>query len=227
MSSAGNIYQHLQFPEAPADRPYVYIDMVATIDGKTVSGNRGDDVMDLGSNVDHALMRRIQDQSDAAMVGATTLRAADAMWDPKTAFRVVVSNSGQFDYRRPFFSSGGQAFVACSESSKVEVTNGVHRLEAGKDQVDFRSLLAKLREMGARHLLCFGGSELNAQMLSQDLVDELFLTIAPKVKLGRDLPTYAGGDPLPREHLLNFNLLEHHVVGDDVFLRYKRRTDAS
>ncbi len=196
--------------------------MVATIDGKTVSGKRGDDVMDLGSDVDHALMRRIQDQSDAAMVGATTLRAASAMWDPKTGFRIVVSNTGQFDYRRPFFSSGGQAFVACSEASKFEVSNGVRRLESGKDKVDFPLLLSKLREMGARHLLCFGGSELNAQMLSQDLVDELFLTISPKVKLGRDLPTYAGGDPLPREHLLRFNLIENHVVGDDVFVRYRR-----
>lgn len=223
MSLAGNIYEHLSFPEPLPDRPYVYIDMVATIDGKTVSGKRGEDVMDLGSEADHALMRRIQDQSDATLLGATTLRAASAMWDPKTALRVVVSNTGQFDYRRPFFSSGGRAFVACSEESKFEATNGVSRLQAGKDKVQFPVLLAKLREMGARHLLCFGGSEVNGQMLRDDLVDELFLSISPKVKLGRDLPTYAGGEPLSRDHLLQFNLVEHHAVGDDIFLRYRRR----
>ena len=68
-----------------------------------------------------------------------------------------------------------------------------------------------------------GGSELNAQLLKADVVDELFLTVAPKIKLGRDVPTYAGGEPLPREAILDFDLLESHVLGDEVFLRYRRR----
>lgn len=216
------IYEDLGFPEPPPHRPYVFINMVTTIDGKTVSGNRNEDVLDLGSKLDHTLMRKIEDQSDAVIVGATTLRAASPKWDPGTKLRVVVSSSGDFDYRLPYFTGGGKAFVACPESAEFQPGPGVARLEAGRGELDFGFLFRKLREMGARHLLCLGGSTLNAQLLERNLVDELFWTIAPKVKLGQCLPTYAGGDPLPREKMLTFNLIEHHVAGDEVFLRYRR-----
>ncbi|HVL39200.1 MAG TPA: dihydrofolate reductase family protein, partial [Fimbriimonadaceae bacterium] len=82
--------------------------------------------------------------------------------------------------------------------------------------------LGELRKMGIARLLVEGGSELNATLLEGDLADELFLTIAPKVKLGRETPTYAGGDPLPRERMQRYDLLERHQVGDELFLRYRR-----
>jgi riboflavin biosynthesis pyrimidine reductase len=222
MSDIANIYQDLNLTPTPKDRPYVVINMVTTIDGKTVSGQRGDDVKDLGSDNDHTLMRRIQDQVDAVVIGAGTFRASDKTWDPKTKFRVVVSNTGGFDYGVPYFQGKGRAFVACSQASNVLTAQGVERLEAGKEKVDPATLLKKLREMGSERLLCFGGSELNAQFLASDLVDELFLTISPKVKLGRDLPTYAGGEPLPRDHMLLFDIKESHTIGNEVFLRYRR-----
>ena len=78
-------------------------------------------------------------------------------------------------------------------------------------------------EAPSHGLLVEGGSELNASLLSQDLVDELFWTVSPKVKLGRDVPTYADGESLPREALLNFRLLGNETVGDEVYLRYHRR----
>lgn len=222
MSGAGDIYNPIGFLEPPAGRPYVFINMVATIDGKILSGERSEDVQDLGSKVDHTLMRRIEDQADAVIVGATTLRAASKSWDPATKFRFVVSHTGDFDFSVPYFQSGGRAFVACPESSKFQPQQGVDRLEAGKDKLDFDLLMTKIRAMGANKLLCMGGSELNAQLLERDLVDELFLSIAPKIKLGRSVPTYAGGEPLPRDQIKQFELAEHHVVGDEVFLRYRR-----
>ena len=88
---------------------------------------------------------------------------------------------------------------------------------------DWPTFLKELREQGVERLYVLGGSELNGQLLGADLVDELFLTVAPKVRLGADLPTYAGGEALPREGLLEFDLIESHVVGDEVFLRYRRK----
>ena len=76
--------------------------------------------------------------------------------------------------------------------------------------------------LGIRYLLVEGGSELNASLLRFDLVDELFLTVAPKVKLGSDTPTYAGGRALGKDELLRFRLKECQPAGDEVFLRYTR-----
>ena len=71
-------------------------------------------------------------------------------------------------------------------------------------------------------LLIEGGSELNAALLALDLVDELFWTVAPNVKLGRGVPTYADGEPLPRGSLLSFEIVSVHQVVDELYLRYRR-----
>lgn len=225
MPDAGSIYSILDFPAPPGDRPYVFINMVATIDGKTISGDREEDVMDLGSKNDHILMRRIEDQADAVIIGGRTVRATTPKWDPKTAIRVAVTRSGQIDFEKKFFTGVGRAFVACPLGTQIEAPAGVEVLRSEGDEINFEDLLRRLKKLGATRLLCFGGSELNAEFLRRDLVDELFLTVAPKVKLGRSLPTYAGGEPLTREQMLRFRLIEHHVIEDEVFLRYRRRNE--
>jgi riboflavin biosynthesis pyrimidine reductase/predicted DsbA family dithiol-disulfide isomerase len=214
-------YQAIAFPTAPTDRPYTFIDMVSTIDGKTVSGSRTDSVNDLGSKVDHMTLRRLEASADAVLLGAGTYRATPYDWVPRSPRRIVVSNSGDIDFSRPFFTQPG-AIVATSGSATIGVPSGVELLRAGSMALDPYILMQRLRGLGVERLLVLGGSETNGELLRRGLVDELFLTIAPKIKLGRDLPTYAGGDPLGRENLLNFELVEHHPVGNELFVRYRR-----
>ncbi len=215
-------FPKLEFPAASSLRPYVLVDMVATIDGKTVSGDRDEDVMDLGSAVDKRLMQRLQECSDAVLLGAGTLRASPKSWNPRTEKRIVVSRSGEVPVDSEFLSKG-QPILATGGSSSVRAPKGVKLLRAGGQTLDFAILLNRLRTtFGIERLLVLGGSEVNAELLRRDLVDELFLTVAPKVKLGRKVPTYAGGEPLDRQHLLNFELVDSAAVGSEVFLRYRR-----
>ena len=220
------IYRDLKLPSGFNRRPYALIDMVATIDGKILSGDRDDPVVDLGSPLDHDLMKRIAGQVDAVLLGAQTLRTTLASWDPGTTTRIVVTNSGNLPYDSKFFKTG-KAFIATSNASKLEPPNGIDILRAGDQKADLQQILEQLRGHDVERLLVLGGSELNAQLLKNDLVDELFLTIAPKVKLGRDIPTYADGDALDREGMLRFRIVESHVVGDEVFLRYRREHGVS
>ncbi len=220
MDEQNAIYADLSFPAGREDRPYAYIDMVATIDGKIVSGDRNESVADLGSKLDHKLMRRLEESADAVMIGAQTLRSTSRAWNPRTPKRVVVSRSGDLPYDSAFFD--GEAYVATVEPAEFAPPSPIRLLKAGEGAVDLEQLLGRLPELGIGRLLVLGGSELNGALLHADLIDELFLTIAPKVKLGRDLPTYAGGVPLPRDHILNFALIEHHVYENEVFLRYRR-----
>ena len=215
-----DIYTLPSFPPAPADRPYAYIDMVATIDGKIVSGTREESVVDLGSKLDHTLMKRIEAASDAVLVGAGTLRASAPTWNPAPEKRFVISGSGDLPEDHAFFQRS--SFVVTTEDSKIKAPRNAKLLRFGNEHVDLKALTRAIREMGVERLFVLGGSETNAQLIRADLIDELFLTVAPKVKLGRDLPTYAGGEALPREQIQNFRLIEHHVAGDEVFLRYRR-----
>lgn len=222
-----NIYADLEFPPSPANRPYTFINMVSTIDGKTVIGDRDDSAVGLGSKLDQNLMDRIESASDAVLIGGQTLRATPKTWNPKTPIRIGLSRNGKVPFDSQFFSApNSQSFLACPFPLILDLPDHVQRINAGKDEVDPVWLTKYLRhDLDIQRLHILGGSEINALFLRYGLVDELFLTLAPKIKLGRNLPTYAGGEPLGRDELQNYHLIEHHVVESEVFLRYRRKAD--
>lgn len=209
-------YQNLTWPDVPIERPYVFINMVSTLDGKILTGERDEPVMDLGTPLDHATMRYLESQADAVLIGAGSLRATPKLWYPKSLKRIVMTEQGELPHESRFFTDApDQAFVA---GGKGDLPAGVRRLPS-----DPATLLRHLRsDHRVERLLIEGGSEINAVFLRADLVDDLFLTIAPKVKLGRDVPTIAGGEPLPRQDVQRWSLVSHVAVEDELFLRYRR-----
>jgi 2,5-diamino-6-(ribosylamino)-4(3H)-pyrimidinone 5'-phosphate reductase len=219
--SAEPVYDRLSFPPAPSGRPYVFVNMVTTIDGKILSGGRDEPVADLGSPTDHATMRRIEEAADAVLIGAGSLRATPGLWYPARLKRYVATESGRVDpLARFFFDAPERAWVVAP--AQAAVPEGLQSIRSTAP-VDWRAVLATLKtDHMVDRLLVEGGSELNAALLGLDLVDELFWTVAPKVKLGRDVPTYADGEPLPRGALLTFTLLSVHQKDDELFLRYRR-----
>jgi len=92
-------------------------------------------------------------------------------------------------------------------------------LIAGDDRVDISTAVELLRRAGLRRILCEGGPMLLDEIVRADLLDELCVTIAPKL---------AGSQPLSSGALspvaVPFGLrLRHAVVHDGyVFLRYSR-----
>jgi len=64
----------------------------------------------------------------------------------------------------------------------------------GKQNVDIDKALRWLRaKWNVKRLLCEGGGELNAAIVTAGLVDELHLTISPVIFGGRAAPTLADG----------------------------------
>jgi riboflavin biosynthesis pyrimidine reductase/predicted DsbA family dithiol-disulfide isomerase len=213
-ANTSTIYTHLTYPSPPKDRPYTFINMVATIDGKILTGGRDEPVVDLGSKFDHQMMKRIESSADAVLLGAQTLRAAKKTWNPAAQTRIVISRSGNLPFDSCFFT--GNPIIASPEP--VEAPDGI-------EQLHFQSieeLLSTLKARGIDKLLVLGGSTLNAELFQKEQVDEIFLTLAPKIKLGEDVPTIADGEPLPRERIQNYTIVERHQVGDELFLRYRR-----
>ncbi len=73
-----------------------------------------------------------------------------------------------------------------------------------------------------KRLLCEGGGEINAALFREDLVDELYLTLSPKIFGGRNAPTMADG--LGMELLADatrLKLKSKRRIGDEMFLNYK------
>jgi riboflavin biosynthesis pyrimidine reductase len=91
----------------------------------------------------------------------------------------------------------------------------VPTIRAGVEGVD---LAAALVQLDAEVVLCEGGSTLNGQLVVDDLVDEICLTISPTVIAGESkrIVTY------PREVVASMRLA--HLLEEDGFLfcRYVR-----
>lgn len=218
------IYETLEFPDPPEGRPYVFMNMVATIDGKITTGTREEPVQDLGSKTDHATMHQIERAADAVLIGAGTLRSVPQFNYPKEIYRFVASRSGRVDPFCNFFADDpSRAFVVTSISNSESVPEDAQAICVGADDLDFEELFGIMRhEMEIKNLLVEGGSHLNAQLFQLGLIDEIFLTIAPKIRLGEDVPTIADGEALNRSDIQNFTLLSAIPVKNEIFLRYRK-----
>jgi riboflavin biosynthesis pyrimidine reductase len=91
-------------------------------------------------------------------------------------------------------------------------------VESGpKGRVDLATLLRSLREEGVRALLCEGGPTLHGALQAEGLVDELFLTTAPKLTGGEAPRIVEGVLPKAAELQLEW-LLEQD---GELFARYR------
>lgn len=218
-------YANLTFPDSPPVRPYVFINMVTTIDGKIITGERDEPVHDLGSKTDHAAMRNIEASADAVLIGGGSLRATPGLHYAPHLKRIVLTQSGDVFYHegklRRFFADAPElAFVACPDP--LGLIRPIGRIIKTLPPEPTELLKSLRQDHNVKRLVIEGGSEINAIFLKANLVDELFLTLAPKIKLGRTTPTYAGGEPLARADVMEFKIVSCEQIADEVFLRYRR-----
>jgi riboflavin-specific deaminase-like protein len=231
------VYKDLRFPDAPVDRPYLVLNFVQSIDGQTTLGDQG--VTGLGSAVDHRLMQRLRMTADALMHGAGTVRKDN--FPPRVAedleperiarglarqtFGVVVSGTGDLSLDNRYFTYPDSIIVASSmHASKLEVLFGdrARVLPAGIAKLDLRQALSALRtEFGVRIVVCEGGPILAHSLVSQGLVDEIFLTIAPKLAGDRMALRLLEGHAFALDALPHVELLHILVEGSELFLRYR------
>ncbi len=86
-------------------------------------------------------------------------------------------------------------------------------IQAGDDHVDLRQALRALEQRGYASVLAEGGPGINAQLVSEELLDELCLTQAPKLVAGTGPRILAGGElPVP----LGLRLM--HLLEEDGYL---------
>jgi riboflavin biosynthesis pyrimidine reductase len=199
-------------PAAPGrpepGRPRVLLNMVSSADGHaTLAGRSGG----LSSPADRELFHALRLAADAVLVGAGTLRSeryGRIVRDPAARrlrterglagepLACIVSRSLALDPAIPLLAepesrvailtpSDGELAGAAAEVSYIRRgAGGGCDLGAALEQLQSR--------FGVGLLLCEGGPHLAGELLAAGLLDELFLSLAPKL---------AGGDP-PGKHAL-------------------------
>jgi 5-amino-6-(5-phosphoribosylamino)uracil reductase len=231
--TADELVGALHFDElAPAERPYVVLNMVATADGRASVGGR---TAPLSSVADRQLFHALRTRVDAVMVGAGTVRTErygrivrdPARREQRSAvglepdpLAIVVSASLALAAADiPLLQDPEQRVVAITASDGV-IEGGAAQVEYVRSSpVELAAALAHVRaDHGVRSILCEGGPHLNASLLAAGLVDELFLTTVPMLAGGAGALTIVGDAPLCEPLALELVwLLES---GGELFARY-------
>jgi riboflavin-specific deaminase-like protein len=217
--------------EAPTHRPYVVTNFAVTVDGRaTLHGRSGP----IGSDIDTEFVVCLRTRVDAVMIGAGTMRAeryGRPVADPgKRARRerrglsqdpllVIVSGRLDVPWDAPVFGDrGARVLIFTTSDASPPETEAQVRVVRHEDVVDLREALGHLRrERGVRALLCEGGPRLHAQLIDAGLVDELFITCAPKLG-GGDGPGLAVGMPELERQIELVWLLDED---GELFARYR------
>jgi riboflavin biosynthesis pyrimidine reductase len=218
-------------------RPHLMLNMISSVDGQASIGGRSGPLADAA---DRELFHALRSAVDAVMVGAGTARTERyGRMIRDEARRRRRRERGLSEEPLACIVSGGLALpadlplLADPAARVVILTSSAASLPATGARIDYvrtrrdggvdlPAALAELRERFAvRTLLCEGGPHLNSELLLAGLVDELFLSLSPKLVgdpgSGEALRILAGADFQPP---LGLELLGALRSASQLFLRY-------
>jgi riboflavin biosynthesis pyrimidine reductase len=219
---------------APAGRPYVIANFISSVDGKATADGRS---APLGSPGDRATFHLLRTEVDAVLAGTRTMfieNYGPLAKEPRLSelrvrggrepqpLGVAISRTGTIPFEIPLFADPDSRVAVYAPTgtdvpeTAAEVT--VHELPDGDGAL--AGALSSLRaDHGVRSLLCEGGPNLFSALLTDDLIDELFLSFAPKL-VGGDSVSITTARPL--DELADLRLIHALEQGGTLFLRYAR-----
>jgi len=157
----------------------VAANFVESLDGVVAfpeAGRESGAMVSGGSRADRFLMGLLRACADAVLIGAGTLRAAPGdLWFADSVFpeaAALYANAGKLRPRLYVVSGSGNV-----DRAHPALREGV--LIAGR--LTPAEILGRVRADGHARILCEGGPGLFTELLGAGLVDELFLTLSPRV----------------------------------------------
>lgn len=217
-------------------KPRVRVNFIASLDGAaTHEGLSGG----LNNADDKIVFDTLRLLTDVILVGAGTVRAEgyggirmtaeDAAWrvahglsaQPPVA---IVSGRLDLDPGHPIFTEAATRAIVLTHDAapadrRVALSAVADVIVCGEDAIDPRLLVAALAARGLPQILCEGGPHLFGDLIADDRVDELCLSLSPLLEGGAAGRIAVGASAATR----TMELLHVLRAGDMLFLRYARR----
>lgn len=208
-------------------RPLVIISYAQSVDGSIATRNR--EQLRLSSNQSMVLTHRIRAACDAIVIGINTLLVDD----PQLTVRLTEGPSPQpivldSKLRTPLQArllarTDRCCWLACTDGRDPERVaalqgRGAELIRCRHDRrgmVDLPDLLRQLGDRGIRNIMVEGGSQVLTSFIQARLVDQMIVTIAPRLVGGLpvlDRPVVGSGS------LLGLNSVTYQSCGPDIIL---------
>ncbi len=217
--------------QAGADRPHTFSTFALTLDGRSTIGGRAGPI---GSRADLEMLVGLRTLADAVMIGAGTMRTErygrivgdpeararrDDLGLPHDPLAVLISGSLELPWDAGLFTAGsGRVLIFTTSADEPPPTATPVEVVRHTDRVDLPTALHSLRvDHGVGGLLCEGGPALHAELLGAGLLDELFVTHAPRLAGDEGLGLFSGLAQEVVDLELSWLLRE----GSELFARYR------
>lgn len=225
------VYPKLDFPKLKL-RPYFYSNFVTTVDGKAQVLKNSKKYWPLGSKLDFQTLQDLRESADCLIHGKTTaienptLQSLGKLKSPPKLYIVLSNHPGNElveCLENP--PKGIKTIIVTNEEAVIpkELLTHVIVIQLGRESVDLKRLSEFLKKEGIKKALVEGGPTLMGPFFEEDLIDEIFLTIAPKIvggKLGETLTMVEGGLLSP-EKVKKLELISSKAIESELYLRYK------
>ncbi len=212
---------------------------VILIGASSICGRVGPNLT--GSSIDRAFLESMREETDASLLGAETLRHDDPEMRGKDGhlakdrLRCIISGSANIPISgKKLFNNGPRPilFTSHEQQDALQQKAGdkatVIALPTGPAGLSLVAAIAELSKLGARSLLIEGGGRLNYAALKEGVVDEICLTITPKLSGDKDGALFCNGSgPLGNPYSDITLLSSESRESDEVFLRYQVQANNS
>jgi 5-amino-6-(5-phosphoribosylamino)uracil reductase len=218
------------------ERPYTLLSCCVSIDGYI--GSAASRLL-LSNDADFDRVDGLRASCDAILVGAETVRVdnprllvrSEARREERTSrglpgspMKVTVTRRAALDSRADFFNAGdAEKIVYCASARVGDARDRLGPvatvIDAG-DNVEMRALSTDLAARGVDRLMVEGGGTVHTQFLTDDIVDELQLTVAPFFVGDSDAPRFVRDGVFPWSTARRAELVDVQKLGDVVLLRY-------
>lgn len=213
----------------------VRANMVQTLDGAGAFQGRTKKITD---NADQALLKHLRSHADVILVGGATVQAEkygpvrldDEQRASRTAkgyaatppLAVVTARAMLGPDLRIFDPEAPRPIIftlAAAVAEHPELADVADVVAIGEQEMDLTRLFDELRDRGLLRVLCEGGPFLLSQLVEQDLVDEICLTVSPYLAGSQPTtPQPASARDLPIQLQLRHALTRNDLL----YLRYAR-----
>jgi 5-amino-6-(5-phosphoribosylamino)uracil reductase len=218
------------------DRPYTLLSCCVSIDGYIGSASSR---LLLSNDADFDRVDAVRASCDAILVGAETVRIDNprllvrskarreeraARGLPESPMKVTVTRRADLDARADFFNVGDtEKLVYCAGPRVADARDRlgpVATVVGHSENVEMRTLTSDLAARGVDRLMVEGGGTVHTQFLTDDIADELQLTVAPIFIGDSDAPRFVSDGIFPWNPARRAELVDVQKLGDVVLLRY-------
>ncbi|MEM2925289.1 MAG: 2,5-diamino-6-(ribosylamino)-4(3H)-pyrimidinone 5'-phosphate reductase [Methanocellales archaeon] len=221
-------------------RPFVIINAAMSADGKISTIERKQ--IKISSEKDFNRVDELRASVDAIMIGIGTVLADNPSLTIKSRerrerrirqcgeenpVRVIVDSNARTPIDAEVLRKGsGRRIIAVSKNASKErvekLSKAADIIIAGDKEVDLKELVMELKKRGIDKLLVEGGGTLNWGLISQGLVDEIYVYIAGLIIGGKNAPTLVDGSGFIKlEDMPKLELIECRPMNNGVFLKWR------